>query len=182
VPQAIAPNVAVTVFVTPGQPDHLGIAYDGKVGKAEATADARGLARALGAPAPEVKVRTDGGIVSAEAKLPGLTNTSTGEVRLAAVLEAFRRYDRLRVTLFFLAGPPAVPLQAPAVPGYTIEKRAEGATVDFLIVRGVPPAAAAAAVERQEAGQRRWMLLALVAFIALVVAAVVFVIVRVRAS
>jgi len=107
----------------PGQPEDVGVAYDRAPPSDAPRQDLEKLARELGAPAPKVIVDR-GRTVTAEARLPGLVNSTTGDVKLAAVVRAFGRFNRLRLSCFFFgSASPTASATAPVPPlqGYTVQ-------------------------------------------------------------
>jgi hypothetical protein len=183
---AQAPDLWVTVFSTGSGPDNLAVAYVKAPPKAEIEADLQELASQLGAQKAAVKITrekaiTGETITTAEAKLPGLTNWSTGTVSLDPLIQTFGRFGHFRATFLFFGN---FPLQAPidVTRGpVRVETEVQGSTVNYRIWvdQARKGSAPLPSVSAQAPASDRWRPIIGVGALTLVVALGVFLIVKV---
>ena len=126
--------VYLTIFSSGTGPDELGVAYEGAVTKVEIQQDFAALQRALGVPEQAPEVSTKDGIGGGKANLTGLTNWQTGEVNLAALAQAFRRFGTIRVFAGFSGNFPAKQVTEIPSPKSRVLTQVGGNIVSYEIV------------------------------------------------
>jgi hypothetical protein len=90
-------DLQIVIISTGSGTDDIAVSYGTKPSREQVEADFAQIAERLAVPTPKVKIATVQGITSAEAKIAGLTNWSTGVVNLDPLVWAFRRFGFLRV-------------------------------------------------------------------------------------
>jgi hypothetical protein len=132
---AAGPTAVFLSIISSGNgSDDFGAAYEGPVTKAEIQQDFAALQRALGQPEKPPEISSEGGVGGGKAKLVGLTNWQTGEVNLAAIATAFRRFGTIRVLGLFSGNFPAKQITEIRSPKARVSTQVGGYAVSYEIV------------------------------------------------
>lgn len=178
-PAQNTPDIWITVFSEPSGADRVAVAYNVKLPKERLRQDMAEVARALGVPAPRLKVTEVEGIPAVEAELRGLADWRTGAVNLNPLIQAFKRYGRFRVSFFFLGDFPVQPPQSFDQPPLKVESERSGNVINYRVFidqsHGVPASVPLVTAEQGS----DWKRILGIGALALVVAVTVFLVVSI---
>jgi hypothetical protein len=167
----------VTVMSTGASRDTVAFGYVKDLPDEEIRKDFANFSQELGAKPPKLKITRKDGITVAEGKIRGLTDRTTGVIRLDALVQTCRRFGYFWVIYLFpgkAAPPQPVPLEH-----VRVESRVGGNVAYYQVWVDQSGGTAARLTPAVPPSPMNWRVLAAVTAIAVVVAAGMFLMVYV---
>lgn len=152
-PAAAAPDpppptleLQLIVVSTGAAPDQLAVAFATEEPDSQIKQDFAAVAQELGTAVPKTRIsRKDvrgKPIPAAQAEMPGLTDWTTGAVKLDPLIKVFRRYGHFRVSYIFVGAFPIRPMGNVSQPPVRVTERISGNSLSYEIwvdqSKGVP--------------------------------------------
>lgn len=139
-------DLQLIVVSTGKAPDQLAVAFATEEPDSQIKQDFAALAQELSIATPEVRItRRDvrgKPIPAAQAELPGLTDWTTGTVKLDPLIKVFRRYGHFQVNYLFIGTFPMRPTGNVTQPPIRVAERISGNSVSYEVwvdqSKGVP--------------------------------------------